>query len=69
MTDNSTTTLRRIRDAEPCPEVWTKLLAHLGKSGADDEPLDLVTVLDSNGHAEASLIAEQAFSAALKSEG
>lgn len=45
----STTTLRRIRDAKPCKYGWTKLLAHLGKTEADDEPLDLLTVLDSNG--------------------
>ena len=45
----STTTLNRIRDALPCREGWEKLLAHLGKTKADDEPLQLLTVLDSNG--------------------
>jgi hypothetical protein len=45
---NSTTTLNRIRAASPCEEGWTKLLKHLGKTKADDEPLDLLTVLDSN---------------------
>jgi hypothetical protein len=45
----STTTLARIRAAKPCLEGWTKLLAHLGKTAADDEPLPLLTVLDSNG--------------------
>lgn len=45
----STTTLSRIRDARPCKDGWEKLLAHLGKTAADDEPLDLLTVLDSNG--------------------
>ena len=45
----STTTLSRIRDEEPCKDGWAKLLAHLGKTAADDEPLDLLTVLDSNG--------------------
>jgi len=45
----STTTLNRIRDAGPCREGWEKLLAHLGKTKADDEPLQLMTVLDSNG--------------------
>ena len=45
----STTTLSRIRDEEPCKDGWAKLLAHLGKTAADDEPLYLLTVLDSNG--------------------
>ena len=45
----STTTLARIREARPCKDGWEKLLAHLGKTKADDEPLDLLTVLDSNG--------------------
>ena len=45
----STTTLSRIREALPCREGWEKLLAHLGKTKADDEPLQLLTVLDSNG--------------------
>jgi hypothetical protein len=43
------TTLARIREHSPCAECWRKLLAHLGKTAADDEPLPLVTVLDSNG--------------------
>ena len=46
---DSTTTLERIREALPCHEGWTKLLAHLGKTKADDAPLDLLTVLNSNG--------------------
>ena len=45
----STTTLARIRAASPCEDGWRKLLGSLGKTGADDEPLDLLTVLDSNG--------------------
>ena len=45
----STTTLERIRAASPCPDGWTKLLNHLGKTEADDAPLDIVTILDSNG--------------------
>jgi hypothetical protein len=45
----SITTLARIRDAKPCREGWEKLLAYLGKTAADDEPLSLLTVLDSNG--------------------
>jgi len=46
---NSTTTLARIRSAKPCEDGWAKLLAHLGKTRADEEPLSLLTVLDSNG--------------------
>ena len=45
----STTTLNAIRKADPCTDGWTKLLKHLGKSKADDEPLPLLAVLDSNG--------------------
>lgn len=43
------TTLNRIRAHSPCASGWHKLLAHLGKTKSDDEPLALVTVLDSNG--------------------
>jgi hypothetical protein len=43
------TTLNAIREHSPCHEGWTKLLKHLGKTKADDEPLSIVTVLDSNG--------------------
>jgi hypothetical protein len=49
MTYESTTTLARIRAANPCQDGWTRLLAYLGKTKADDEPLPLLTVLDSNG--------------------
>ena len=49
MTYNATTTLNRIREAKPCADGWTKLLKHLGKDKADDEPLHLLTVLESNG--------------------
>ena len=45
----STTTLAAIRDASPCESGWKKLLAALGKTKADSEPLDLLTVLNSNG--------------------
>ena len=44
-----TTTLNRIREHSPCADGWEKLLRHLGKTQADDEPLSLITVLDSNG--------------------
>jgi hypothetical protein len=43
------TTLTKIREHGPCPEGWRKLLKHLGKTRADDEPLPLLTVLDNNG--------------------
>ena len=43
------TTLNEIRNHSPCKDGWEKLLAHLGKTKADDEPLPLLTVLDSNG--------------------
>jgi len=43
------TTLNAIRAASPCHDGWTKLLKHLGKTFADDQPLPLLTVLDSNG--------------------
>jgi hypothetical protein len=45
----SSTTLAAIRAASPCEDGWRKLLGALGKTSADDEPLDLLTVLDSNG--------------------
>ena len=43
------TTLNASRAASPCHDGWTELLKHLGKTSADDEPLSLLTVLDSNG--------------------
>jgi hypothetical protein len=43
------TTLNRIRKHSPCASGWSKLLRHLGKSGPDNEPLSLLTVLNSNG--------------------
>jgi hypothetical protein len=43
------TTLNQIRAHSPCSEGWRKLLAHLGKTQADDEPLNIATVIDSNG--------------------
>jgi chemotaxis protein histidine kinase CheA len=44
-----TTTLNAIRSYRPCVTGWAKLLAYLGKTTADDEPLSLLTVLESNG--------------------
>jgi hypothetical protein len=43
------TTLNKIRAHSPCGSGWTKLLRHLGKTQADDEPLAITTILDSNG--------------------
>lgn len=46
---SATTTLNAIRAHDPCANGWKTLLAHLGKTKADDEPLHLLTILDSNG--------------------
>jgi len=43
------TTLNQIREKSPCSSGWEKLLKHLSKTQADDEPLSLITILDSNG--------------------
>ena len=43
------TTLNKIREHEPCANGWAKLLRHLGKTEANDEPLALATILESNG--------------------
>jgi hypothetical protein len=43
------TTLNQIREQSPCTEGWEKLLRTLGKTKADDEPVSIVQVLDSNG--------------------
>ena len=42
-------TLNEIRKHNPCAEGWEKLLTYLGKTKADDEPLSLLIILDSNG--------------------
>ena len=44
-----TTTLNRIREHQPCTKGWQKLLAYLGKTKADDEPLPYAVILKSNG--------------------
>ncbi len=44
-----TTTLNAIKAHSPCKEGWQKLLAHLGKTKADDEPLLFTTILEANG--------------------
>jgi len=43
------TTLNKIREHQPCTSGWEKLLTYLGKTKADDEPLSIATILDSNG--------------------
>ena len=43
------TTLNAIRACAPCASGWAKLLSHLGKTRADNKPLSLITILDSNG--------------------
>ena len=44
-----TTTLKRIKAHNPCEDGWKKLLNHLGKTKADDEPLSFAVILKSNG--------------------
>lgn len=43
------TTLNKIKTHSPCEHGWKKLLNHLGKTEADDEVLELRTILESNG--------------------
>jgi hypothetical protein len=44
-----TTTLNRIRAHKPCHDGWRKLLAGLGKTAADDEPLPFARIVEING--------------------
>jgi hypothetical protein len=43
------TTLNELRKHHPCQDGWKKLLKSLNKTEPDDEPLPLLTVLESNG--------------------
>ena len=43
------TTLNQIRKHHPCATGWVKLLGHLGKTSADNEPLPITTIIESNG--------------------
>jgi len=43
------TTLNKIRAHSPCESGWKKLLSNLGKIKADDEPISITYILDSNG--------------------
>jgi hypothetical protein len=47
------TTLNKIRACEPCSDGWEKLLKNLGKTKADDEPLSMLEILNSNGFDDA----------------
>lgn len=47
--NGATVTLNDIRKQSPCEGGWRELLAHLGKTKADDTPVSLITILDSNG--------------------
>lgn len=47
------TTLNKIREQKPCQEGWEKLLRSLNKTKADDEPVTILQVLDSNGRNDA----------------
>jgi hypothetical protein len=44
-----TTTLNRIRAHKPCEDGWSKLLAGLGKTAPDDEPLPYARIVEING--------------------
>ena len=50
---DQTLTLARIRKHAPCEDGWRKLLAYLGKTRADDDPLTIATVYASNGFDDA----------------
>jgi len=43
------TTLNKIKDKHPCSDGWSKLLKSLGKTKTDDQDLDLMHILKSNG--------------------
>lgn len=43
------TTLNEIRKHSPCGEGWEKLLRSLDKTKADDEPISIASIIDSNG--------------------
>lgn len=53
MTYNRTTTLNEIRKHLPCTDSWCTLLYKLGKTKADDEPLEYKYILDTLGLADA----------------
>jgi len=44
-----TTTLNKIKAHAPCADGWAKLLLFLNKTKADNEPLSIATIIQSNG--------------------
>ena len=44
-----TTTLNRIREHSPCTDGWKKLNKYLGSEYGEGTPINLLTILDSNG--------------------
>jgi hypothetical protein len=44
-----TTTLNKIKAHSPCGSGWDILLNYLGKTKADNEPLSIATIIQSNG--------------------
>ena len=44
-----TTTLSRIKEHQPCPKGWRKLLKHLNKTEEDDDVLPFSVIVESNG--------------------
>ena len=53
MNEQAYTTLKAIRDCNPCASGWQKLLKYLGKTEVDDEPLPFSVILESNGLGDA----------------
>ena len=47
------TTLNKIKEHNPCEQGWNSLLNALGKTTADDEPIELSFILESNGYNDA----------------
>ncbi len=43
------TTLNKIREYHPCKSGWKKLLAHLEKTQADDDPIDFIVIREAVG--------------------
>ena len=43
------TTLNKIKSFSPCKNGYSKLLTSLGKTLPDNEPIDYLTILESNG--------------------
>lgn len=43
------TILNQIKQCDPCSGSWKKLLKYLNKTEADDDPLNLSVILESNG--------------------